>query len=303
MMNRPVLSGAARADAPGCPFPLKGIDLHLHSTFSDGLKTPEQLCAMAVKAGVSHLSLCDHDTAAGVPAMQKAAKKAGLVCYAGAELSTGPGGRIHILCYGEGVMGEQAAAYLAQVEHERRYRAEHILQKLEEMGLTMDEEKRQALFEQPSVGRAHIARALIAMGAVNTMQQAFDRYLGEGRPAYVPRMQLSTTEAVRTLRDMHLLPVLAHPMRMQMDFPAMHAFIRALIKEGLMGMECFHPSANARAARVLKHMARQENLLVTGGSDYHGDKGSSAHIGRLPSGWNSREADIAAFENALTHIR
>jgi len=297
-MNRLVHPGAARASAPGCPL----IDLHLHSTFSDGLKTPAELCAMAEKAGVKHVALCDHDTVGGVPAMQDAAREHGLTCMPGVEISTGAGGKTHILCYGSNVTSPQMQAYLLHIAQERQGRAEKILCRLEAEGIVLSEASRAALLASPSVGRAHIARALIALGVVNTMKQAFDRYLAEGRPAYVPRTLLPSAQAVQDLRAMRVVPVLAHPMRMGMELPALHAFIRSLEECGLMGVECFHPSANARAARELERIARQEQLLVTGGSDYHGDAGSTVHIGRLPSGWNSREADVAALENAIQQI-
>ena len=302
MMNRPVQAGAARAKAPGCPFPLQGIDLHLHSTFSDGLKTPEELCAMAVKAGVGHVALCDHDTVRGVAAMQKAAQAQGIVCYAGAEVSTGQGGKTHVLCYGDNVVSSAVQSYLANVEGERTQRAQKVLQLLKEQGIVIPDDLQHELLAQPNVGRAHIARALVRVGAVNTVQQAFDRYLEEGRPAYAARTLLPTAQAVRDLSSMNVLTVLAHPMGMRLEMPALHALIRSLKQCGLRGVECFHPSANARTARELERIARQEQLLVTGGSDYHGDAGSTVRVGRLPSGWNSREADLAAFAGALTNF-
>ena len=295
-------SGAARAEAPGCPFPLKGIDLHLHSTFSDGLKTPDELCRMAAKAGVSHVALCDHDTARGVSAMLEAAQTHGLVCIPGAEISTGSAGKTHILCYGDAVTGADVQAYFDRVGRGRMLRAEAILQKLDGLGMRIPQEECEALLAAPSVGRAHIARALIAQGACNTIQQAFDRWLGEGRPAYVPRAKLLTEQAVLELSAMKVLTALAHPMRLGLDLPEVHALARSLKACGLRAMECYHPSANAKTARALESIARQEGLLVTGGSDYHGDAGSTVRIGRLPSGWNNREKDLQALQNALLSI-
>ena len=278
---------------------IKKVDLHLHSTYSDGLKTPQELCAMAVRADVGHVALCDHDTANGVEAMLDAADAHGLACIPGVEISTGEGGKTHILCYGRNVLSPQVKDYLKRVAQEREERAANILRRLDAIGVVIPHESRPALLAKPSVGRAHIARELIALGVVNTMQQAFDRYLLEGRPAYVPRTLLPAAQAVRDLRGMQVLPVLAHPMRMGMDLPALHAFIRSLKACGLMGVECYHPSANARSARALETIARQEQLLVTGGSDYHGDAGSTVHIGRLPSGWERREEDLCALLSAL----
>lgn len=304
MMNRPskAIQGATCAEAAGCPLPLKGIDLHLHSTFSDGLKTPDELCRMALKAGVSHLALCDHDTVSGVPAMREAAAEYGLALIPGVEVSTGQGGRTHILCYGQQVESAEMKAFLQRMAQERTRRAAQILDRLAAEGIAVPRERRAALLSQPSVGRAHIARELITLGAVNTVKQAFDRYLAQGRPAYVPRALLPTAQAVEALRAMKVVPVLAHPMRMGLEMPALQALVHSLKGSGLMGVECFHPSASAKAARSLDGLARQENLLVTGGSDYHGDPGSTVRIGRLPAGWNGREADLSSLTNILSNL-
>ncbi len=304
MMNRPLKAGpgAAHAMAAGCPFPVRGIDLHIHSTFSDGLKTPDELCRIAVKAGVSHLALCDHDTVAGLPAMREACQKHGLTLIPGVEISTGRGGKMHILCYGPNVECAEMQAFLNRMAQERTGRAARMMDLLAQEGILIPEERRAALLTHPTVGRAHIARELIAMGVVNTMQQAFDRYLLEGRPAYVPRTQLSTADTVAMLEHMKVLPVLAHPIRSGIEMPALHAFIRSLKERGLMGVEVYHPSANARTARVIDSIARQEKLLVTGGSDYHGDPGSTVHIGRLPAGWPDRETDLSALKSALSNL-
>lgn len=302
MMNRPLkaVPGAAHATAAGCPFPRNGMDLHLHSTFSDGLKTPDELCAMAVKAGLSHLALCDHDTVHGLPAMREAAQKHRLVLIPGVEISTGVDGHTHVLCYGANVESAEMKAFLDSMAQERTGRAEAIMKLLFKEGIHISEQRRQALLAQPCVGRAHIARELIAMGAVNTMQQAFDRYLADGKPAYVARTHLPTAQAVEKLKAMHVLPVLAHPMRMGVSPTSLHALIRSYCSWGLAGVEAYHPSANARAARMLDGIARQENLLVTGGSDYHGDPGSTVCIGRLPAGWPSRKDDLSALQSALS---
>lgn len=301
MMNRPskAVPGAARATAAGCPLPVRGVDLHLHSIFSDGLKTPDELCALAVKAGVACAALCDHDTVSGLPAMRDACHRHGLEMTPGVEISTGQGGKMHVLCYGPNVESPAMKDFLNHVAQERTGRAASMMHLLSREGIVIPQDRREALLSHPTVGRAHIARELIALGVVSTMQQAFDRYLLPGRPAYVPRAQLSTAETVSMLHQMKVLPVLAHPIRSGVELPALHAFVRSLRECGLAGVEAFHPSANARAARAIESIARQEGLLVTGGSDYHGDPGSTVRIGRLPSGWTARQTDYNALQNAL----
>ncbi|MBR5546669.1 MAG: PHP domain-containing protein [Clostridia bacterium] len=273
----------------------------MHSVFSDGLKTPDELCAMAAKAGVAHIALCDHDSVNGLPAMREAAAKHGLSMIPGVEISTGKAGKMHILCYGENVESPQMKAFLESMAQERTGRAAAMMEKLAYEGIHVPEERRAELLAMPSVGRAHIARELIAMGVVNTMPQAFDRWLLEGRPAYVPRAELATAQTVEKLRAMRVVPVLTHPMRSGLEPTALHAFLHSLIECGLAGVEAWHPSANARAARVLDRLSRQENLLVTGGSDYHGDSGSTVRIGHLPAGWPARQNDLSALKSAISH--
>lgn len=303
MMNRPLkaVRGATHAAAAGCPFPVRGVDLHLHSTFSDGLKTPQELCQMAVKAGVSHIALCDHDTVNGLPAMREAAQKHRLVLIPGVEISTGVDGHTHVLCYGANVESAEMKAFLDGMAQERTTRAEAMMAKLAQEGVCIPEERRAALLAMPCVGRAHIARELVAMGTVNTMQQAFDRYLADGRSAYVARTHLPTAQTVEMLKEMHVLPVLAHPMRMNVPLTSLHALIHSYRAWGLAGVEAYHPSVKNRYARLLDGIARQENLLVTGGSDYHGDPDSTVHIGQLPTGWSTRKDDLAALESAISH--
>ena len=301
MMKRRIAEkGASCASAQGCPSSASiGIDLHVHSVFSDGLKTPSELAVMAHKARLSYFALCDHDTADGYADMKRALANSRITLIPGAEISTGQSGSTHVLCYGPGVLNPGMTAFLQEIAGERVGRAAEIMRLLAREGVVIPEERQAQLLASSSVGRTHIARAIIETGAVNTVKQAFDRYLAQGRPAYVPRRLPSTTEAVEKLSRMQVVTVLAHPMRTGLADAALHAFILSLKECGLQGIEAYHPSANAQTARMLESLARQERLLVTGGSDYHGDHDSTAHIGRLPSGWQTRKQDIDALFDAI----
>ena len=304
MMNMPsntASQGAAQAGKAGRPLRECGelVDLHLHSTFSDGTRTPEELCRMARKAGVGTLALCDHDTTAGWQAMAQAAQREGLRLIPGVEVSTGESGNVHVLGYGRQLFAEGMQAFLHRVASDRASRAASILDKLGELGHAVPEEVRLSLLQNPGVGRPHIARALIDMGVVNTVKQAFDRLLARGRPAYVPRQLPSTAEAIRTMRSFGVTPVLAHPLQMELDWPAMTALIAEWQGAGLMGLEAYHSSVHAQDARRLDSLARSMGLLVTGGSDYHGDPASTVHIGRLPAGWPGRAEDLSALIKAI----
>lgn len=299
MMNRlnTAAGRAARANAEGCPS--RTVDLHVHSTFSDGVKTPEELCRMARKTGVEILALCDHDSTGGVDQMREMLADTGITFVPGVEISTGQGGSTHILCYGEAVLSPEMTLFLHEMAQERIQRAAEMIRLLAREGAVIPEEKREALLSSPSVGRPHIARALIETGAVNTVKQAFDRYLAQGRPAYVPRRLLPTAEAVETLSRMKVLTVLAHPVRMNLEHEALHALVRSLQACGLRGLEAWHPSASSKAAAQIDRLARECRLLVTGGSDYHGDAGSTVQMGRLPSGWQERSRDMEALLASL----
>lgn len=300
MKRRFAEKGASCASAQGCPSSAcLGIDLHVHSVFSDGVKTPHELAILAHKAHMDYFALCDHDTADGYAEMKKALENSRITLIPGAEISTGQSGSTHVLCYGSGVLYPDMTAFLQKIAGERVERAKEIMRLLAKEGVTIPEEKQAQLLASSSVGRTHIARAIIETGAVHTVKQAFERYLAQGRPAYVPRSLPSTAEAVEKLSRMQVIPVLAHPMRTGLEDAALHAFILSLKECGLRGVEVYHPSANARTARTLERLARREALLVTGGSDYHGDPDSTAHIGRLPAGWQTRQQDMDALLDAI----
>ena len=302
MMNQPQMAanqGAAHANAAGRSLCDREIDLHLHSTFSDGVKTPAELCRMARKAGVSALSLTDHDTSAGLQEMAQASQEQGLVLLPGVEVSTGESGSVHVLGYGAKVFCDEMTAFLHSVASDRVNRARLIIDRLALEGLVIPEERRELMLQNAGVGRPHIARELIALGAVSTVKQAFDRYLARGKCAYVPRQLPSTGETVQTMRRLGVVPVLAHPQLMELEWAALSAVVAELKELGLMGLEAFHSSVNSRGARQLEALARNNGLIVTGGSDYHGDPGSTIQIGRLPSGWQHRDADLSALMEAI----
>ncbi len=277
-----------RTAHPGRPLSSKA-DLHLHSTFSDGVKTPEELVKMIGKAQAGYVSLTDHDTTEGYAGLSG---EYSFVLIPGVEVSTGDGGRTHVLGYGKAVFSGQMQAFLSQIRGGRVQRAERMLEKLVRCGLNIPSAVQSALLQNPGVGRPHIARALVALGVCSTVRQAFDQYLAQGRPGYVPRDLPATGEAIATMSRLGVCTVLAHPKEMNLDDGALEALAAEWKAQGLRGMECYHPSAKPNEAQALERMARRLGLLVTGGSDYHGDAGSTAHIAHLPSGWHKRHEDV-----------
>lgn len=283
---------------------MTGIDLHIHSTYSDGLLTPDQLCALAVRRHTQLLALCDHDTTDGLLPMAEAARLqnqrgARLTLIPAVELSAGADGRTHILGYGVRADSPPMQATIAALRRQRALRGQRMVEALAAEGIVIPPE----LIPKPetegtAIGRPHIARALIAMGRANTMEQAFGRYLVEGRPAYVPLSHMTASEAVALLRQCGAVPVLAHPARLRLPSQALEALTLSLQAVGLMGVEVYHPSASRGDLRTLDAMARRLGLLVTGGSDYHGDSGTRAKLGGVPAGWQRCAADVAALQAA-----
>lgn len=282
------------------------LDLHVHSVFSDGLQSPAELCARASKLGLTTVALCDHDTTGGLAPMAEAIAQRNRLCpgkpplvfLPAMEWSSGPGGRTHVLGYGANPASPALRAGLAAARTDRRERAERILAKIKAQGIVLSPEAL-ARLNTPAVGRAHIARELVACGAVHTMAQAFQRYLAEGKSCYEPRKVLAASQAVELLRDASAVPVLAHPLRLGLEEPALYMLIQELREAGLRGLEAYHPSADAAGAARLAQYAQRNGLLVTGGSDFHGDANARVQMGHMPAGWHTWREDAAALENAV----
>jgi len=280
-------------------------DLHVHSTFSDGLLSPQELCALAHKKHIRVIALCDHDTMDGLASMRAEVAKLNerggdLRLIPSVELSTGPNGNTHILGYGAHPDSAPLQEAIAMLRQNRASRGRAMLEALARQGIRIPPERLPA-DDAPGrpLGRPHVARALVSMGAVTTVEQAFQRYLTPGKPAYVPLEHLSTQAAVALLVSAGAVPVLAHPMRMNLPPHLLEALIGSLIPLGLMGLEVFHPSASRGDVRMLETMARRLRLLVTGGSDFHGDRGARAKLGGLPSGWAQCTGDVEALLAAI----
>lgn len=283
----------------------------MHSTFSDGLYTPSELCDFADKLGLTHVALCDHDTVDGLAEMSRAAedirqKRAArsdatpFTFLPSVEISTGSGGRTHLLGYGVNTAHAVLTNCLKEACTDRLGRAKKIIDLLAEQEIVLSADHQLAL-TAPTIGRAQIARVLVQEGVVKTMGQAFDRYLGEGKCAYVPRKCPSSLDAIEIIKSAGGVAVLAHPMRLALDDTAIRALIDEMARHGLDGLEVFHPSASRTAVRTLNLYARNKGLLVTGGSDFHGDQNTRVRMGRLPSGWQTMSEDIRMLLSMMSH--
>jgi predicted metal-dependent phosphoesterase TrpH len=243
------------------------VDLHTHSTYSDGTLTPAALVAEAARRGLRVLALTDHDTLAGLPEVIESVNQFGLDVIPGVELSTDAGHyEIHILGYFVDPDDESLASTLNQLAAQRLARTERIVAKLAELGIPLEWNRVMEIAGEGSVGRPHVARAMIELGYVDTVSEAFDRYLATGRPAFVPRSRNVPEDSVRLLRASGAIPVLAHPL----STGDVEGTVARLVAAGLMGIEVYYGEYDRNTHLDLLKTASRWNLIPTGGSDYHG---------------------------------
>ena len=243
-------------------------DLHMHSTHSDGIYTPRQLIGLVARAGVGTIALTDHDTLRGLPEMAALAAEQGIGFIPGVELSTRCQERqVHILGYGIVQNNDRFLTRIAEVRDARRIRLAQIRDRLWALGLNV--EVPVPAEGQRAVGRPHVAQALLEQGYVKNYQEAFDLYLGEGRPAYIPQPKMTPSEALELIHGAGGLAVQAHPEEIG-DRKLALELLRSLPYDGL---EIWHPSVRRREQQEFwLHAATEQGLLVTGGSDFHGHK-------------------------------
>ncbi|NTV28496.1 MAG: PHP domain-containing protein [Candidatus Omnitrophica bacterium] len=252
-------------------------DLHIHTCFSDGSDTPEEVVRRAAQAGLSAVGITDHDTVDGVaPAMREAAS-AGIEVLAGVELSSDYHGKdIHILGYLFDLNDSPLVKKLREMRQVRVDRMKKMVARLAELGVRgVTFEEVAGLTRSDAVGRLHLAQILVAKKAVPSLEAAFERYLGEGAAAYFPKYLQTPFEAIRLIRESGGIAVLAHPMLTQRD-----ELIPAFVKAGLDGLEAYYPNCSMAVANFYVGLAQKHGLLVTGGSDSHGKGKTSTYIGK-----------------------
>lgn len=255
------------------------IDLHTHTSASDGVLAPADLVALAARQGVTHLAITDHDTTAGLPEASHAARAHGISLITGIELSTehpSPAGTEQTDILGYGFDPDHAAlqALLVQIREARRERAARMVAGLRTLGAPIDMDAVLALAgDADSIGRPHLARALAATGFVASIDEAFRRYIGRGGPAFVPRYKLAPEEACRIIRAAGGVPSVAHPVppgNPLSDPKRLRHFLPPLVEAGLGGLECYYFRYTRRVNRWLAALAEHFGLVPTGGTDYHG---------------------------------
>lgn len=261
------------------------IDLHAHTTVSDGGDPPSELVAKAAAAGLSVIAVTDHDNDAGCAEAIAAGAEHGVEVVPGVEISCDvedfaergwvPSGRptMHLLGYFIPQGENPLSAALAELQHARANRNQLMVDKLNELGIdvTFEEVENEAGGPGAQIGRPHFAAVLVRHGAVPDYQTAFDEYLAKGAKAYLNRKLFKPSEAVELMVSAGVVPVLAHPFTLNLSFEELEGFVDELVAAGLAGIEGYHGDLPEVEQEPFRALGRSRGLIVSGGSDYHGD--------------------------------
>jgi predicted metal-dependent phosphoesterase TrpH len=247
------------------------LDLHLHTTHSDGSFTPTEVLELAHKAGVTALAITDHDITTGIPEATATGQQLGIEVIPGIEISSIVGdSELHILGYFLDWRDAQLNERLTTLRESRHRRNPQIIERLQALGIEITYDEVRALAGTDSVGRPHIARVLMEKKVVASAKEAFDQFLANGKPAYVPRDLPSPAEAIQWIKAAKGLAVLAHPTWVKTTEGTLTDLVQQLKADGLDGVEVHYSTHTARQTREYLSLAKQLGLLVTGGSDFHG---------------------------------
>ncbi|MGL4738629.1 MAG: PHP domain-containing protein [Cellulosilyticaceae bacterium] len=274
------------------------IDLHIHSNFSDGSHTPEAIIQEASRCGLRAIAITDHDTLLGLDAAHAFAKEQNILLIPGIELSTHYQGReLHLLGYGIHTDASSLSDYLSILRTSRLARTHTIIDKLKQCGINISLDQLMTTPHQV-VTRAHFAQILLDTGHVQYAKQAFDRFLGEGKPAFVPKESLlSTAEAITLIHEAGGVAVLAHPILYKLNRQRTLSLIDSLRQKGLDGLECYYPAYTPRQTKEFLAICHKHQMIITGGSDFHGTFKPQTSLGK-----GTTQFDLAHLEPLLTKL-
>lgn len=245
---------------------MKFADLHLHTFFSDGTFSPEELAGHGARLGFAAMALTDHDSVEGCARMTVACDAAGIEFIPGTELTAELGDiELHLLGYFLDTHNEKLLTEIAKFQIVRQNRIHEMVAAINKMGVALQVESVFALANCKSPGRPHVARAMVKAGLVRNLDEAFERFLKKGRPAWIPKAKMSALEGIELIHQAGGLAVMAHPGLNRTD-----EIIPALVEAGMDGIECFHTKHSTAMAERYLMIADKHHLLVTGGSDCHG---------------------------------
>lgn len=251
-------------------------DLHIHSNYSDGTFSPKVIVEIAKNYGLRAISIADHDAVEGALEAEEEASRRGVELILGVELSSMMSGLdVHILGYFADIRNPKISDYLLAFRRSREERAIRIVEKLNDLGVNVELELVLEKAGQGSIGRPHIADAMVEAGAVSSIPEAFYRYIAYDGPAYVEKYYIDTEDAVALIRSAGGIPVLAHPGTYDKD-----GFLPELLETGIEGIEAIYPRHTEQQQADYREFARAHGLIVTGGSDCHGDRRADSLIGQ-----------------------
>ncbi len=290
----------------GCNKDVK-IDLHIHSTASDGTLTPSEILALAETLHLGAISLTDHDAVDGNRELLRKGIPHSIGFLTGIEISALPpslfpvSGSFHILGYGFNIEDKALNKTLITLQDARKNRNPQIIRKLNALGIKVDLNQVRQFSGKCQLGRPHIAGYLVRKGFVGSINEAFDKYLGKGNAAYVEKFRLSCRDAIRLIIDAGGLPVLAHPYLIRLGkgvvFEEMIAELKSM---GLKGIEIYYPEHPPESIRFYAQIAREYNLFITGGTDFHGDIKPEIKLG---SGLGDLFVPYEIYENIINLLK
>jgi predicted metal-dependent phosphoesterase TrpH len=267
------------------------IDLHTHSTESDGSCTPERLVMLAAERGLSAIALTDHDTLSGIEAASRRARETGIRFIPGIEIQIDADrGEFHLLGLGlDGNRGGLENA-LTAVRLSRDRRNRRMIDKFQAAGIPISLEEVGRIALGNIVSRAHFARLLVSKKLASSTDQAFTRFLGKDKPFYEKRECLPLSDAVSLIRSAGGFAVIAHPLSLELRGPAFRQFLSRCLDLGVSGIEAYHPNHSLRECRKLERLGRNMGLLITGGSDFHGENVPHRRLGCATGGMEIPDA-------------
>ncbi|MCM1495928.1 MAG: PHP domain-containing protein [Bacteroides sp.] len=281
---------------------MRYIDLHVHSNASDGTLTPREVVALAIEKNLAAIALSDHDTVKGVEEAIQAAKGSNLVVIPATELSCYYQGiEIHILGLFVDYKNPEFLEKLEELEQARQQRNLDMIKKFQEAGISITLEDLQAGNPNSVITRAHFARALVQKGICKDKKTAFDRYVGVGCPYYLPKPQITPEISLPLITRAGGLPILAHPMLYHLGYPQIEELIQYLIPLGLKGVEAYHSSNYTEQSNKLRSLAVKYNLVISGGSDFHGSNKPDIELGTGRGGLRVTEHILNQLLQSLEH--
>jgi predicted metal-dependent phosphoesterase TrpH len=275
---------------------VREVDLHVHTTASDGTMSPAELVRYAKEKGLRAIAITDHDTVEGIAEGLQEGSNLGLEVIPGVELSVAYSkGTMHLLGYYIDHTSAELLEKLAIVQQARAERNLKMVEKLRELGIEIDLSEIKEAPEHGQIGRPHFAYTLVQKGHAQNIQDAFERYLRKGGPAYVEKFKFSPQEAISVIHKAGGVTVLAHPFTLnQVQLQDLEPIIVALKEKGLDGIETYNPEHSEGQIKIYRHLAQKYGLVMTGGSDFHGLTKDAVDLGE---GYGDREFSYKLVED------